>query len=45
MEQIVSESGTTFDPACVAALTEVLSGADTRVTVLRRTLGRRPATA
>jgi HD-GYP domain-containing protein (c-di-GMP phosphodiesterase class II) len=45
MEQILSESGTTFDPDCVAALTEVLAGADTRVTVLRRTLGRRPATA
>ncbi|HEY0387299.1 MAG TPA: HD-GYP domain-containing protein [Gaiellales bacterium] len=41
MEQIVSESGTTFDPACVAALTEVLSGPDVRVTVLRRSLGRR----
>jgi HD-GYP domain-containing protein (c-di-GMP phosphodiesterase class II) len=45
LEQIVSESGTTFDPSCVAALTEVIAGAGTRVTVLRRTLGRRPATA
>jgi hypothetical protein len=45
LEQIVSESGTTFDPACVAALTEVVAGAGTRVTVLRRTLGARAATA
>jgi hypothetical protein len=46
MQQIVSESGAAFDPACVTALAEVLSGADrARVTVLRRTLGRRPATA
>jgi len=45
LEQIVSESGTTFDPACVAALAEVIAGADTRVTVVRRTLGRRPMTA
>jgi hypothetical protein len=45
LEQIVSESGTTFDPACVAALTEVVAGDGTRVTVLHRTLGRRPATA
>jgi hypothetical protein len=44
LAQIVSESGTTFDPACVTALTEVVAGAGTRVTVLRRTLGRRPAT-
>jgi hypothetical protein len=44
LAQIVSESGTTFDPACVTALTEVVAGAATRVTVLRRTLGRRPAT-
>ena len=45
LEQIVTESGTTFDPACVAALTELITGADTRVTVLRRTLAPRPATA
>jgi HD domain len=45
LEQIVSESGTTFDPGCVAALTEVIAGTGTRVTVLRRTIGRNPATA
>jgi hypothetical protein len=46
MQQIVSESGSAFDPDCVTALAQVLSGAEpARVTVLRRTLGRRPATA
>jgi HD-GYP domain-containing protein (c-di-GMP phosphodiesterase class II) len=46
LQQIVSESGSAFDPDCVNALAEVLSGAEpARVTVLRRTLGRRPATA
>ncbi len=40
------ESGTSFDPACVAALLAVLGQgeAEERVTVLRSTLGRRPAT-
>jgi HD-GYP domain-containing protein (c-di-GMP phosphodiesterase class II) len=41
------ESGTTFDPACVEALLEVLGAGEgqERVTVLRQTLGRGPATS
>ena len=44
--QIVSERGTAFDPACTDALVAVLDEAATeQVTVLRRTLGRRAASA
>ncbi|MDX6550278.1 MAG: hypothetical protein QOJ31_962 [Gaiellales bacterium] len=45
LQLLRDESGTSFDPACVEALLDVLGeGAGQRVTVLRRTLGRRPAT-
>jgi HD-GYP domain-containing protein (c-di-GMP phosphodiesterase class II) len=44
--QIVSESGTAFDPACVDPLVAVLGApAGVRVNVVRRTLGRRTAGA
>ena len=40
MAQIVSETGTAFDPACVDALAAVLEGAgEQSVQVLRQSLG------
>jgi HD-GYP domain-containing protein (c-di-GMP phosphodiesterase class II) len=45
LQLLRDETGTSFDPACVEALLEVLGeGTGESVTVLRRTLGRRPAT-
>ncbi len=46
LELLRAESSTSFDPGCVDALLAVLGEGEgeQRVTVLRRTLGRRPAT-
>jgi hypothetical protein len=43
--QLVSESGTAFDPACVMALVAVLDAAETEVRVVRQTLGGLAASA
>ena len=47
LELLRDEAGTTFDPACVDALFDVLGAGESQeqVTVLRQTLADRPATS